>query len=84
MFYLVTQTFGKQLHLSKNFKDVLRSFLISSSLNIVATTGDNSVKLHDLNNLQDVVSAFSLPGGHTPDALACSEDGMFLTICSTE
>ncbi|KAH6596396.1 hypothetical protein BASA50_005102 [Batrachochytrium salamandrivorans] len=76
---------GKELFQSKNYKDFFGDVAVSPILNVVATCGDNVIKIHDLSNLQDVTSLITLETERgLMNKLQFSDDGQYLTVSTKD
>ncbi|KAI9344181.1 hypothetical protein DFJ73DRAFT_840418 [Zopfochytrium polystomum] len=72
---------GQELFQSRTFKDSLDSLAVSSSLSKVATCGDGSVKVYELNDLKDVYAIINLDDDRGSLAsLEWTDDGGFLSV----
>ncbi|KAK7874235.1 hypothetical protein R5R35_006274 [Gryllus longicercus] len=73
---------GQELFQVKNHRDSLTDIALSTKLNKVASCGDNMVKIHDMNNLQETSSVLTLDDESSVVHLAWSEDGQLLAVAS--
>lgn len=71
---------GQELFQAKNHRDTLSDIALSTSLGHVASGGDNTVKVHDMSNLQDTVTIHTLDSEGNVEHVAWSEDGQLLAI----
>ncbi|KAL1115932.1 hypothetical protein AAG570_005427 [Ranatra chinensis] len=75
---------GQELFRAKNHHVRLTSLTISNVLGKMATCGDNTVKIHDLNVLANVTSVITLSDEAGVDRVGWSEDGgLMLTATNT-
>ncbi|KAJ3160276.1 WD repeat-containing protein 19, partial [Irineochytrium annulatum] len=74
---------GQELFQARNHKDSLSNIAISSAVGKAATSGDGSVKVHELTDLKDVYAILDLEDERgCLEGLEWSEDGGFLTVGS--
>ena len=79
-----TKKMTEELHHIRNFKDSLDHMAVSYTMNQLATCGDDSIKVHDLNDLKDILHIITLEEdrGHMKN-VEWSEDGQFLTLSTS-
>lgn len=75
---------GQELWQVKNHRDSLSSIAISKELELVASCGDNNVKIHSMSNLQETVKILTLPDQAGLRHIGWSADGQLLAVTSTQ
>lgn len=75
---------GQELFQVVNHRECLKDIALSHQLQLVASCGDNTVKIHDINNLQDTASVLTLDEASGVDKISWSDDGQLLAIGTTD
>lgn len=75
---------GQELWQVKNHRDSLSSIAVSKELELVASCGDNNVKLHAMSNLQETIKILSLPDQAGLKNIDWSVDGQLLAVTSNQ
>ncbi|KAI4462589.1 osmotic avoidance abnormal protein 1/wd repeat membrane protein [Holotrichia oblita] len=73
---------GQELFQIRNHKVNLTDVAISNAVGKVASCGDNTVKIHDLSNLQETSTVINLSQEIGVDRVAWSSDGQLLAVCT--
>ncbi|XP_037530887.1 WD repeat-containing protein 19 [Nematolebias whitei] len=72
---------GFELHQGRNHKDSLNSVAISPALNKAASCGDNSIKVHELSDLNDISNIVQLDDETKGlDQMNWTDDGQLLAV----
>ncbi|KAF5289365.1 hypothetical protein FQR65_LT11876 [Abscondita terminalis] len=71
---------GQELFQVKNHKNTLTDICICEAIGKVASCGDNTVKIHDIANLQETSSVLSLTHETGIERIAWSSDGQLLAV----
>ncbi|XP_066257249.1 WD repeat-containing protein 19 isoform X1 [Euwallacea similis] len=71
---------GQELFQIRNHKNILTDITICELIGKAASCGDNSVKIHDLSNLQETSSVINLPQEVGLDSISWSADGQLLAV----
>ncbi|KAK4886815.1 hypothetical protein RN001_003086 [Aquatica leii] len=71
---------GQELFQVKNHKNNLTDICICNTIGKVASCGDNTVKIHDIANLQETSSVLSLTHETGIERIAWSSDGQLLAV----
>lgn len=71
---------GQELFQVINHRDNLKDIAICQQLELVASCGDNMVKIHDMNNLQDTASVLTIEEASCIEKISWSDDGQLLAI----
>ncbi|XP_068176892.1 WD repeat-containing protein 19 isoform X2 [Antennarius striatus] len=72
---------GNEIFEIRNYKDILNSVAISAALNKVASCGDNSIKIHELSELSDIINVVELEEETKGlDKLSWTDDGQLLAV----
>lgn len=75
---------GQELWQVKNHRDSLSSIAICKELELVASCGDNSVKIHSMSNLQETVKILTLSDQAGLKQIEWSVDGQLLAVSSNQ
>ncbi|KAL7025046.1 hypothetical protein ACKWTF_013313 [Chironomus riparius] len=75
---------GQELWQVKNHRDSLSSIAISKELELIASCGDNNVKVHSMSNLQETVKILTLPDQAGLKNVDWSSDGQLLAVSSSQ
>ncbi|KAK6619206.1 hypothetical protein RUM44_003588 [Polyplax serrata] len=75
---------GQELFQVINHRGTLRDIAICQQLELVASCGDNTVKIHNMNNLQDTASVLTLDEVSEVEKISWSDDGQLLAIGTSE
>lgn len=73
---------GQELWQVKNHRDSLSCIAVSKELELVASCGDNNVKIHAESNLQETIRIITLPDGLKN--VDWSSDGQLLAVTSNQ
>ncbi|XP_060531606.1 WD repeat-containing protein 19 isoform X2 [Cylas formicarius] len=73
---------GQELFQIRNHKNILTDIGVCEVISKAASCGDNSVKLHDLNNLQETSSVINLPQEAGLGRISWSPEGQLLAVCT--
>ncbi|KAG5897933.1 hypothetical protein JTB14_014047 [Gonioctena quinquepunctata] len=73
---------GQELFQIRNHKNSLTDIAICEVTDKAASCGDNTVKVHDLTNLQETSSVLTLAQEAGIDRIAWSSDGQLLGVCT--
>ncbi|XP_023012404.2 intraflagellar transport protein Oseg6 isoform X1 [Leptinotarsa decemlineata] len=73
---------GQELFQIRNHKNSLTDIAICEVTDKAASCGDNTVKIHDLTNLQETSSVLTLAQEAGIDRIAWSSDGQLLGVCT--
>ncbi|KAJ8943661.1 hypothetical protein NQ318_005663 [Aromia moschata] len=73
---------GQELFQVKNHKNSLTDIAICEVIGKAASCGDNTVKVHDLSNLQETSSVLTLAQESGIDRIGWSSDGQLLAVCT--
>lgn len=71
---------GQELFQVVNHRDGLKDIALCQQLQLVASCGDNMVKIHDMNNLQETASILTLDEAPGIDKISWSDDGQLLAM----
>lgn len=74
---------GQELFQVKNHKNILTGITISLAVGKAASCGDNTVKIHDLTNLQETSSVITLAQETGIDGVEWSADGQLMAVCTS-
>lgn len=69
---------GQELFQVVNHRDGLKDIALCEALRLVASSGENVVKIHDMNNLQETASVITLHDATGVDKIGWSSDGQVL------
>lgn len=75
---------GQELFSSFDHKEGLSDIALSMSLNKVATSGGNSVRIHEMNDSREVFAIIQLEDEQSVDKMMWTEDGQLLAISSKQ
>lgn len=75
---------GQELWQVKNHRDSLTSIAISKELELVASCGDNNVKIHAMSNLQETIKILTLSDQASLKQIDWSSDGQLLAVTSSQ
>lgn len=75
---------GQELWQVKNHRDSLTSISICKELELVASCGDNNVKIHSMSNLQETIKILTLPDLAGLKTIDWSSDGQLLAVTTTQ
>ena len=67
----------------KNHKETLTSIAISKTIGKAASCGDNTVKVHELQDLKDTSNVINIDDERGLDKIEWSEDGQLLAVSTT-
>ncbi|XP_049780005.1 WD repeat-containing protein 19 isoform X1 [Schistocerca cancellata] len=73
---------GQELFQVKNHRDNLNDIALCRCIGKVASCGDNTVKVHDVSNLQETSAVLTLEDEVGAQHLAWSEDGQLLAVAA--
>lgn len=73
---------GQELFQVRNHKNSLTNIAICPAISKIGSCGDNTVKIHDMANLQETSSIIVLAQETGLDRIAWSEDGQLLAVCT--
>lgn len=73
---------GQELFQIRNHKINLTDIALCEVIGKVASCGDNSVKIHDISNLQETVSVITITQEIGVERVAWSSDGQLLAVCT--
>ncbi len=74
---------GQELWQVKNHRDSLSSIAICKELELVASCGDNNIKIHAMSNLQETIKILTLPDQAGLKTIDWSSDGQLLAVTTT-
>ena len=72
----------QELFQARNHKNNLSSIAISLSLNKAASAGDNCIKIHDLNELKEVMNIINLDDERALGRMSWTDDGQLLAVAT--
>ena len=75
---------GQELFQAKNHRETLTGISISTTINKAASCGDNTIKIHELNDLKDTSNVISLDDERGLDHMDWSEDGQLLAVSTSK
>lgn len=75
---------GQELWQVKNHRDSLSCIAVSKELELVASCGDNNVKIHAMSNLQETIKILTLPDQAGLKNVDWSSDGQLLAVTSNQ
>lgn len=75
---------GQELWQVKNHRDSLVSIAICKELELIASCGDNNVKIHSMSNLQETTKILTLPDQAGLKGIAWSSDGQLLAVTTQQ
>uniref|UniRef100_A0A182PEV0 Uncharacterized protein n=1 Tax=Anopheles epiroticus TaxID=199890 RepID=A0A182PEV0_9DIPT len=75
---------GQELWQVKNHRDSLNSIAVCKELELIASCGDNNVKIHSMTNLQETVKILSLPDQAALKHVEWSADGQLLGVTTSQ
>ncbi|KAL0273759.1 UNVERIFIED_CONTAM: hypothetical protein PYX00_006365 [Menopon gallinae] len=75
---------GQELFQVVNHRDGLKDIALCQQLQLVASCGDNMVKIHDMNNLQDTANILTLDETTGIEKISWSSDGQLLAMGTTD
>ncbi|XP_058063715.1 WD repeat-containing protein 19 [Anopheles bellator] len=75
---------GQELWQVKNHRDSLNSIAVCKELELIASCGDNNVKVHSMSNLQETVKILSLPDQPALKHVEWSADGQLLGVTTSQ
>ena len=75
---------GQELWQVKNHRDSLSCIAVSKELELVASCGDNNVKIHAMSNLQETIKILTLPDQAGLRNIEWSADGQLLAVTSNQ
>lgn len=75
---------GQELFQVVNHRDGLKDIALCEPLALVASCGENVVKIHDMNNLQETASVVTLHGATGVDKIGWSSDGQLLAMATPD
>lgn len=75
---------GQELWQVKNHRDSLSSIAVSKELDLIASCGDNNVKVHAIANLQETITILTLPEQSGLKSIEWSNDGQLLAVTSCQ
>ncbi|XP_049544255.1 WD repeat-containing protein 19 [Anopheles darlingi] len=75
---------GQELWQVKNHRDSLTSIAVCKELELIASCGDNNVKIHSMSNLQETVKILSLPDQPALKHVEWSADGQLLGVTTSQ
>uniref|UniRef100_A0A182K004 Uncharacterized protein n=1 Tax=Anopheles christyi TaxID=43041 RepID=A0A182K004_9DIPT len=75
---------GQELWQVKNHRDSLNSIAVCKELELIASCGDNNVKIHSMTNLQETVKILSLPDQAALKHVEWSTDGQLLGVTTSQ
>lgn len=75
---------GQELWQVKNHRDSLSCIAVSKELELVASCGDNNVKIHAMSNLQETIKILTLPDQAGLKNIDWSADGQLLAVTSNQ
>ena len=78
-----SQTFN-QFCQAKNHRDNLTGISISTAIGKAASCGDNTIKIHELNDLKDTSNVIALDDERGLDHMDWSEDGQLLAVSTSK
>ncbi|KAL1509542.1 hypothetical protein ABEB36_004257 [Hypothenemus hampei] len=71
---------GQELFQIRNHKNILTDIALCKKIGKAASCGDNSVKIHDLSNLQETSNVINLPQESGLERISWSSDGQLLAV----
>lgn len=75
---------GQELFQVVNHRNGLKDIALCEPLRLVASCGDNVVKIHDMNNLQETASVITLHTAMGVDKISWSSDGQLLAMATPD
>ena len=75
---------GQELFQAKNHRESLTGICISTTIGKAASCGDNSIKIHELNDLKDTSNVITLDDERGLDHMDWSEDGQLLAVSTSK
>ncbi|GAB0091086.1 WD repeat-containing protein 19 [Sergentomyia squamirostris] len=75
---------GQELWQVKNHRDALTGLAVSSTLRMVASCGDNTIKVHAMGNLQETAKILQLPDHTAARGIDWSADGQLLAVTTAQ
>ncbi|XP_055600777.1 WD repeat-containing protein 19 [Uranotaenia lowii] len=75
---------GQELWQVKNHRDSLNSIAVCKELELVASCGDNNVKIHSMSNLQETVKILALHDQAAMKNIEWSSDGQLLGVTTSQ
>jgi WD repeat-containing protein 19 len=75
---------GQELFQAKNHRDNLTGISISTAIGKAASCGDNTIKIHELNDLKDTSNVIALDDERGLDHMDWSEDGQLLAVSTSK
>jgi len=75
---------GQELFQAKNHRESLTGISISTTIGKAASCGDNSIKIHELNDLKDTSNVITLDDERGLDHMDWSEDGQLLAVSTSK
>ncbi|XP_053681434.1 WD repeat-containing protein 19 [Anopheles nili] len=75
---------GQELWQVKNHRDSLNSIAVCKELELIASCGDNNIKIHSMSNLQETVKILSLPDQAALKHVEWSADGQLLGVTTSQ
>ncbi|XP_055372379.1 WD repeat-containing protein 19 [Condylostylus longicornis] len=74
---------GQELWQVKNHRDILTGVAYCPPLDIVASCGDNTIKIHSITNLQETEKIITLPDQSGVQMIDWSSDGQLMAVTTT-
>ncbi|XP_030375229.1 WD repeat-containing protein 19 [Scaptodrosophila lebanonensis] len=74
---------GQELWQVKNHKDTLASLAYCPSLDIVASCGDDNIKIHSITNLQETEHIITVPDHASVQMIDWSPDGQLMAVTTS-
>ncbi|XP_055530330.1 WD repeat-containing protein 19 [Wyeomyia smithii] len=75
---------GQELWQVKNHRDSLNSIAVCKELELIASCGDNNVKIHSMSNLQETVKILTLHDQAAMKNIEWSSDGQLLGVTTSQ
>ncbi|XP_055683364.1 WD repeat-containing protein 19 isoform X1 [Lutzomyia longipalpis] len=75
---------GQELWQVKNHRDALTGLAVSATLRMVASCGDNSIKVHAMGNLQETAKILTLPDHTAARGIDWSADGQLMAVATAQ
>ncbi|XP_058834907.1 WD repeat-containing protein 19 [Topomyia yanbarensis] len=75
---------GQELWQVKNHRDSLNSIAVCKELELVASCGDNNIKIHSMSNLQETVKILTLHDQAAMKNIDWSSDGQLLGVTTSQ
>ena len=75
---------GQELFQAKNHRESLTGICISTTIGKAASCGDNTIKIHELNDLKDTSNVITLDDERGLDHMDWSEDGQLLAVSTNK